>query len=66
MLQCLSTVVCVSVHSGDSLEELEVNVIVAGVLQESNGARNHKLSYAEFEHVISRAPDFINFFHVTV
>ena len=56
----------IPVHSGDSLEELEVNAIVAGVLQESNGARNHKLSYAEFEHVISRAPDFVNFFHITV
>ena len=56
----------ISVHSGDSLEELEVNAIVAGVFQESNGARNHKLSYAEFEHVISRAPDFVNFFHITV
>lgn len=62
----LSAVISVSVHSGDSLEEVEVDAIVAGVLQESSGARNHKLSYAEFEHVVSRAPDFVNFFHITV
>ena len=62
----LSAVISVSVHSGDSLEEVEVDAIVAGVLQESSGARNRKLSYAEFEHVVSRAPDFVNFFHITV
>ena len=63
MVDCSDSV---SVHSGDSLEEVEVDAIVAGVLQESSGARNHKLSYAEFEHVVSRAPDFVNFFHITV
>lgn len=61
-----TAVISVSVRLGDSLEEVEVDAIVAGVLQESNGARNHKLSYAEFEHVVSRAPDFVTFFHITV
>lgn len=51
---------------GDSLETAEIEAIVDGVIQESDVARNHELSYAEFEHVISRAPDFVNLFHITI
>jgi len=48
------------------LEIAEIEAIVDGVIQESDVARNHELSYAEFEHVISRAPDFVNLFHITI
>ena len=53
-------------HTGNSLEDGEIAAIVSGVIQESDIAQNHKLTYAEFEHVISRAPDFVNLFHITV
>ena len=54
------------VHAGDSLKSKELNDIVSGVIQESDIAKTHKLTYTEFEHVVSRAPDFVNLFHVTI
>ena len=62
LLSCIA----LFLHPGDSLEIAEIEAIVDGVIQESDVARNHELSYAEFEHVISRAPDFINLFHITI
>ena len=52
--------------AGDSLKSKELNDIVSGVIQESDIARTHELTYTEFEHVVSRAPDFVNLFHVTI
>lgn len=36
------------------------------MFHEVDMVKDHRLHYAEFEHVISRAPDFVNLFHVTV
>ena len=67
MFTCiLLSCIALFLHPGDSLETAEIEAIVDGVIQESDVARNHELSYAEFEHVISRAPDFINLFHITI
>ncbi len=54
------------VHTGDSVSSEELSFIAAGVIQESDIAKTQKLTYTEFEHVISRAPDFIDLFHVTI
>ncbi len=53
-------------HAGDSVNEDELYEIVSGVMQESDIAKTHRLTYTEFEHVISRAPDFADLFHVTI
>ncbi len=44
----------------------ELYEIVSGVMKESDIAKSRKLTYTEFEHVISRAPDFADLFHVTI
>ncbi len=49
-----------------SLSSEEEEAIASGVFHESDLAKDHRLHYAEFEHVISRAPDFVNLFHITV
>ena len=54
-LKCLT-------NSELSNEELEV--IIERVMKESDLDQDQRLSYTEFEHVISRAPDFINVFHM--
>ena len=53
-------------HTGDVLKMSELAAIAAGVFQEADIAKNQHLTFAEFEHVISRAPDFVNLFHVTI
>ena len=55
--------VCVS---GDGLSHEEVEAVASAVLEESDMSRCGKLSYAEFEHVVARAPDFVNLFHIRV
>ncbi|XP_002730829.1 calcium and integrin-binding family member 2-like [Saccoglossus kowalevskii] len=48
----------------DELKQEEINVIVKQVLIEADVDQDGKLSYIEFEHVISRAPDFLSMFHI--
>ncbi len=51
---------------GDSVSSDELSFIAAGVIQEADIAKTQKLTYTEFEYVISRAPDFVDLFHVTI
>ena len=46
------------------LSNEEIEVIIDRVMKESDLDQDHRLSYTEFEHVISRAPDFANVFHM--
>ena len=54
------------VRVGDALNSNELSAIASGVIQESDIVKTHKLTYTEFEHLVSRAPDFVNLFHVTI
>ncbi|XP_029845112.2 calcium and integrin-binding family member 3 [Ixodes scapularis] len=44
----------------------EVQIVVEKVLEEADMDDDGKLSFTEFEHVITRAPDFISAFHVRI
>ena len=55
--------VCFS--SDDGLESEELEAIIDYVLKEVDITEDGKLSYTEFEHIISRAPDFINLFRIS-
>ncbi|KAK7115785.1 calcium and integrin-binding family member 2-like [Littorina saxatilis] len=50
----------------DGLTQDEKNFVVDKVLEEADLDDDGMLSYVEFEHVISRAPDFLNTFHVRI
>ncbi|ESO88192.1 hypothetical protein LOTGIDRAFT_206941 [Lottia gigantea] len=50
----------------DELTTDEVNFVVDKVLEEADLDDDGMLSYIEFEHVISRAPDFLNTFHIRI
>ncbi|XP_077989226.1 calcium and integrin-binding family member 2-like [Glandiceps talaboti] len=50
----------------EELKASEVQLIVNQVLNEADLDEDEKLSYIEFEHVISRAPDFLSLFHIRV
>lgn len=50
----------------NSLNEEEVNFVVNKVLEETDLDEDGMLSYVEFEHVISRAPEFLNTFHIRI
>lgn len=52
--------------AGDGLSESELEAVASGVIEECDISKNKRLSYAEFEHVVSRAPDFVNLFHITI
>jgi Ca2+-binding EF-hand superfamily protein len=54
-LQCLTR---------GALSTEEIEVIIDRVMRESDLDQDQKLSYTEFEHVISRAPDFATVFHM--
>ncbi|KAK2186548.1 hypothetical protein NP493_196g00006 [Ridgeia piscesae] len=40
----------------------EMEKLISNILQEADLDQDKALSYAEFEHVISKAPDFVNIF----
>ncbi|XP_045156241.2 calcium and integrin-binding family member 2-like [Mercenaria mercenaria] len=44
----------------------EVSFIVDKVIEEADLDDDNMLSYIEFEHVISRSPDFLNTFHIRI
>ncbi|CAG5117640.1 unnamed protein product, partial [Candidula unifasciata] len=50
----------------DSLTKEEVEFVVRKVLEETDLDDDGMLSYIEFEHVISRAPEFLNTFHIRI
>lgn len=55
-----------AIITGDGLSNEEITDIVERVMNEADIGQNGKLAYPEFEHVISRAPDFINLFRMSV
>ncbi|GFR71052.1 calcium and integrin-binding family member 3-like [Elysia marginata] len=50
----------------NSLTQEEVNFVVNKVLEETDLDDDGMLSFVEFEHVISRAPEFLNTFHIRI
>ncbi|KAL3866362.1 hypothetical protein ACJMK2_043667 [Sinanodonta woodiana] len=50
--------------TGDGLIRDEITFVVSKVLEEADLDDDGMLSYIEFEHVISRSPDFISTFHI--
>ena len=50
--------------TNSELTDEELEVIIERVMRESDLDQDQRLSYTEFEHVISRAPDFVNVFHM--
>lgn len=50
----------------EELKPSEMEVIGDKILEEADLDGDHRLSYVEFEHVISRAPDFINTFRIRI
>lgn len=44
----------------------EMQQIVDKVIEEADVDGDGKLSYMEFEHVITRAPDFLSTFHIRI
>ena len=56
-------IMCCSIDDG--LEGEEIEAIIQHVLKEADFDQDGRLSYAEFEHIISRAPGFINLFRIT-
>lgn len=51
---------------GEELLAKEMELVADKVLEESDLDGDLKLSYIEFEHVISRTPDFINTFRIRI
>ncbi|EGD75608.1 calcium and integrin-binding protein 2 [Salpingoeca rosetta] len=50
----------------DGLSEYERELVADKILEEADLDGDHRLSYVEFEHVISRAPDFVNTFRIRI
>eukprot|EP00049_Salpingoeca_infusionum_P010639 m.183836 g.183836 ORF g.183836 m.183836 type:complete len:187 (-) comp14701_c0_seq5:309-869(-) len=50
----------------DNLEEEDLQLVTEKVLDEADLDSDRKLSYVEFEHVVSRAPDFVNTFKIRI
>eukprot|EP00128_Syssomonas_multiformis_P012883 Colp12_sorted_trinity150504_noHs@7647 len=46
------------------LTEEEMNTITDKIMEESDLDGDERISYLEFEHVVARAPDFINTFRI--
>ncbi|XP_019638466.1 PREDICTED: calcium and integrin-binding family member 3-like [Branchiostoma belcheri] len=52
---------------GETVHPIKVNCCVFHqILEEADLDDDSQLSYMEFEHVISRAPDFLNTFHIRI
>ncbi|GMR53601.1 hypothetical protein PMAYCL1PPCAC_23796, partial [Pristionchus mayeri] len=50
----------------DELSDEEVEFIIERIIEEADLDGDEKISYAEFEHVVSRSPDFIRTFHIRI
>ena len=46
------------------LEDDQIETLLQNVLDEADLDGDRKLSYAEFEHVLSKAPDFVTSFRI--
>ena len=58
---------CVKCLCGeDELKPQEMQLVADKIIEEADLDGDHRLSYVEFEHVISRAPDFINTFRIRI
>ncbi|XP_078480254.1 calcium and integrin-binding family member 2-like [Lampetra planeri] len=57
VLQCLTR---------DEMSHEELLLVIDKVLEEADLDDDSKLSFADFEHMISRAPDFISTFHIRI
>lgn len=57
MIRCLTR---------DELTDEEVEFIIERVIEEADLDGDEQISYAEFEHVVSRSPDFIRTFHIRI
>lgn len=52
--------------TNQELSEDDVQQIVEKVIEEADVDGDGKLSYMEFEHVITRAPEFLSTFHIRI
>uniref|UniRef100_A0A0N5AFM9 EF-hand domain-containing protein n=1 Tax=Syphacia muris TaxID=451379 RepID=A0A0N5AFM9_9BILA len=50
----------------DELSDEEIAFITTRIIEESDLDGDEQISYAEFEHVVSRSPDFIRTFHIRI
>ena len=50
----------------EQLQTYEMELVSDKILEEADLDGDHRLSYVEFEHVISRAPDFVNTFRIRI
>uniref|UniRef100_A0A0K0EEC6 Calcium and integrin-binding family member 2 n=1 Tax=Strongyloides stercoralis TaxID=6248 RepID=A0A0K0EEC6_STRER len=57
MIRCLTR---------DELSDEEVEFIIERIIEEADLDGDEQISYAEFEHVVSRSPDFIRTFHIRI
>ncbi len=60
----IETIKCLCGEEELKIQEMEV--IADKILEEADLDGDHRLSYVEFEHVISRAPDFVNTFRIRI
>lgn len=47
-----------------TLDEDDMQQLINNIFEESDIDDDDKLSYAEFEHILSKAPDFVNAFRI--
>eukprot|EP00127_Corallochytrium_limacisporum_P005403 Clim_evm15s204 gene=Clim_evmTU15s204 len=59
----MSTLYCLC---GQELTEEQMDTVADKMLEESDLDGDNRMSYVEFEHVISRAPDFVNTFRIRI
>ena len=51
-------------EAANKLSDEEISTLLKNVLEEADLDSDGRLSYAEFEHVISKAPDFVTSFRI--
>uniref|UniRef100_A0A8R1I0K0 EF-hand domain-containing protein n=1 Tax=Caenorhabditis japonica TaxID=281687 RepID=A0A8R1I0K0_CAEJA len=50
----------------DELSDVEVEFIIERIIEEADLDGDSNINFAEFEHVVSRSPDFIRTFHIRI
>ncbi|PIO65387.1 EF hand [Teladorsagia circumcincta] len=50
----------------DELTDEEAEFIIERIIEEADLDGDDRINYAEFEHVVSRSPDFIRTFHIRI
>lgn len=48
------------------IDASELEIVADKILEESDLDGDHRISYVEFEHIIARAPDFVNTFRIRI